>query len=429
MKGERNRIGAISLGIAAVGFLAVSFQPWLALDRVLLLPALSLKRLLSAFFDAALVGSLADWFAVSALFRDPLGLRLPHTNILAKNKDAIAEAVPRFITTFISDDKIGEELHKLDFAAKVREALRAGGFRTELHEFLRVRASTYLLGFGDPEADRREGLNSLVGQLSEFASERLDAASAFAGLLRWARREEFDERILESIADFARTEIGRNRYKLAATITPIIKRNAGWQGLFIGRGTIEGLLRGVEDELGQLRADRSHELRRFVISTVERYAAQLADEVADPSDERGRFAGMVREALRKEGFVRGLSEWIASLLRTLGQDLTSSESGFLGALDRIEDSLAERLGSDDEFRSRFNASLADLTQGILTRSKLVDSLTDYLIGLLKATDSAVFVDRVEEAVWNDLQYIRVNGAVVGGLVGLVLAFLGALLPQ
>ena len=429
VKKERNRIGTVSLSLAAVGFLFVTFQPWIPLDRVALFSGLTLKRLLAAFFDAALVGSLADWFAVSALFRDPLGIRLPHTNILAKKKDVIAEAVPRFITLFVSDERIGQELRRLDFAAKVEEGLAEGGLREELHEFLRSRASAVLVEYAAAGGPKLDALRSLVAQLAQFAADRLDSASAFAAFLRWARAESFDERVLEAVADFARTEIGRNRYRLAASITPIIKRNAGWQGLFIGRGTIEGLLRGVEDELGELRSNRSHDLRRFVISTIEHYASQLAGDEADPSDERGRFTAMVREAIREPGFLRGLSDWAANLLASLGEDLARPESGFIGGLARIEDSLTARLGGDVEFRSRFNTACADLAATLIARSRIIDSLTDYIIGLLKATEAAEFVGRVEDAVWNDLQYIRVNGAVVGGIVGLVLALIGAILPQ
>jgi len=87
---RRNRVGTISLLSALAGFLFVMFQPWLPLDRLVLYNALSLKSLLAAFFDASLVGALADWFAVTALFRNPLGVRLRHTDIIAKNKDTIA---------------------------------------------------------------------------------------------------------------------------------------------------------------------------------------------------------------------------------------------------------------------------------------------------------------------------------------------------
>ena len=114
---EKNRLGTVSLLVAAGGFILVNFVPWPLIGGLLLLPGLSLRSLLAAFFDASLVGALADWFAVTALFRYPLGLKLPHTNVIARNKNSVAEAVPRFLTGFVSGESISRELSNLDFAA------------------------------------------------------------------------------------------------------------------------------------------------------------------------------------------------------------------------------------------------------------------------------------------------------------------------
>jgi uncharacterized membrane-anchored protein YjiN (DUF445 family) len=435
MKKGRNNLGTTSLGAAFAGFLFLSFQPWIPLDGLLLFPGLSLGRLLRAFFEASLVGALADWFAVTALFRDPLGLKLPHTNILAKNKDAIAEAVPRFLSSFVSDDKIEGELLKVDFASKAEELLAPGETREELHGFLRGRVSALLSSFADgasaPDAppSRMEGLRSFVRELLSFASERIDPGAAFAGLIRWAEREGFDERVFEGLADLLRSEIGKNRARLAAAITPIIKRNAGWQGLFVGQGTVERLLVGLQEELADIRRDKRHALRRFFLGAVERYAAILAGEAADPEGERERFAAGIRDALADESFRSGFADFIADMLRRIGSDLSSPESRFLEGLERIEDALETRLARDGELRARFNRGAAGLVSGLIARSRIVEGLTDYLSGLLKKTDDREFVRRVEGAVWNDLQYIRVNGAIVGGLVGVVLALLAAVLGR
>ena len=83
---KRNRLGSIFLFAAIAGLLAVEFQPWIPLASVALHGGLSLKGLLEAFFEASLAGAFADCFAVSALFKDPLGIPLPHTNILAKTR-------------------------------------------------------------------------------------------------------------------------------------------------------------------------------------------------------------------------------------------------------------------------------------------------------------------------------------------------------
>src|SRR5208283_3262969 len=158
----RNRIGIISLGAAFAGFLLVTFQPWLALDSVWLFRGLSLRGLLSAFFDASLVGALADWFAVTALFRSPLGIRLPHTDILARNKDAIAEAVPRFLTSFVSEERIAAELGVVDFAGKVVNLIQEGAGRDEINELLRGRLSALIAGSGGADGSRGQGIRVFV---------------------------------------------------------------------------------------------------------------------------------------------------------------------------------------------------------------------------------------------------------------------------
>jgi uncharacterized membrane-anchored protein YjiN (DUF445 family) len=238
MTRSRNRIGSYFLLGALAGFLVVTFQPWLPLNRILLFNDLSLKTLLSAFFDASLVGALADWFAIAALFRNPMGLRLPHSNIIAKNKDAIAEAVPRFLTSFVSEDRITAELGAVDFGGKVERLIQAGAGREEVNEFLRARLSTLIAGSGGVDGGRRNGIRVLVREALQVVGERVDTAKALASLLGWARREGFDNRIIEAVTEFLRVQIGMNTARLAAAITPILKRNAGWQGIFVGQGTV-----------------------------------------------------------------------------------------------------------------------------------------------------------------------------------------------
>ncbi len=425
---SRNRIGTWFLLGALAGFLLVSFQPWIPLSSVILLPGLSLKRLLSAFFDAALVGALADWFAVTALFRDPLGLHLSHTDILAKNKDSIAEAVPRFLASFVSADRISGELARVDFSAKFEGALASEAFRAELDRLFRGRVSTWLAAYAIGMGAKIENLRALVRDLLAFIAESVDPAPAVSGLLAWAGREAFDERVFEGLADLIRSEMGKNRVKLAAAITPIVKRNAGWKGLFIGRGTMEELIRGIEEELGAISSDRRHELRVFVMSSISRYAESLAKGEGEAALHRERLRQGMKDALRDEGFARGLADFVADLLGRLGLDIGNPSSRFIEGLGRLEDGIVSQLHNDADIRLRFNATVAGILTNIIVKGQFVPNLSGYLAGLLKATDPRDFVKRIEDSVWNDLQYIRVNGAVVGGIVGLLLAVFSVIVP-
>jgi uncharacterized membrane-anchored protein YjiN (DUF445 family) len=420
---RRNRLGSASLLAAIAGFLIVELQPWVPLASVSLFGGLTLKGLLKAFFEASLAGAFADWFAVSALFKDPLGIRLPHTNILAKNKDAIAAAIPRFLTGFVSPGAITEQLGKIDYASKAAEALEAGGAREQLHAFLRLRAAGLLSAYGGGDEVRSQALRRFVDQALAFVSDSVDAPAEVSALLGWAMKERFDERAMEGVAEYARAEIGRNRSRLVAILTPIVKRSAGWQGLFIGPGTVERFLAGLQDELAELRADKSNDFRRFILSSIGAWAAKLSS----PGPERDALAKTVRDALASEAFREGFALFAGQLLSRLGDDLSGEEGRFIPTLERVEDALAARLSGDAELRSGFNSVTASLLGGILERGRVVEGVTEYLAGLLRATDERFFVSRIEEAVWNDLQFIRLNGAVVGGFVGLAITTVKAAL--
>jgi uncharacterized membrane-anchored protein YjiN (DUF445 family) len=435
-----NRLGSVSLAAAILGFLVVELQPWIPLAAIQLFGGLTLKGLFEAFFEASMAGAVADWFAVTALFKDPLGMRLPHTNILAKNKDTIADAVPRFLTGFVNSKEIASELGKIDYASKASEILAAGGPREELHSFLRSRSAEFLTAYGlegqAASAERFAALRRFAGELLGFIADRVDAPAEASALLAWARKERFDEKALEAVAEYARAEIGRNRVRLVAILTPMVKRNSGWQGLFIGSSTVERFLSGMQDELAEIKADKTNDFRRFVLSSISSYASELAagkagsggrggDRSGGPARER--LAAAFREALTDEAFRDGFARFLAQLLSRLGEDLSGAEGRFIPSLELVEDALASKLQADEALRSGLNAMVSSLIAAVIERGRVVEGVTEYLAGLLRATDERVFVKRIEESVWNDLQYIRLNGAVVGGFVGIAITTIKAAL--
>jgi uncharacterized membrane-anchored protein YjiN (DUF445 family) len=331
----------------------------------------------------------------------------------------------------VSEERIAAELGAVDFAGKVEAVIQGGAARDELNEFLRSRLSALIAGSaaGPAGGNRDQGVRALVREALLLIGEKMDTAAAFASLLGWVRREGYDNRILEGVTEFLRVQIGMNIARLAGAITPIVKRNAGWQGIFVGQGTIERLLQGVQSELAQVRANPRHELRRFLVETLDGYSARLSGQASDPGGDRDRFRQSVRDFLQSEPFQAGCADFLEDLLRRLGSDLGRSPSGFVATLTRAEQALEVQFRSNPDFRKGFNRGVASLLTGAITKSRLIEGLTGYLATILKSTDEKEFVRRIEEAVWNDLQYIRVNGAVVGALVGLVLAMVSAFLPR
>jgi uncharacterized membrane-anchored protein YjiN (DUF445 family) len=423
---KRNRLGSASLAAAIAGFLAVELQPWLPLADLALAGSLTLKGLLEAFFEASMVGAIADWFAVTALFKSPLGLKLPHTNILAKNKASIADAVPRFLKGFVDEEAAASALRAVDFASKAAEALSGEG-RAELRDFLKRRIAEALVAYGGGEAEKSAALRRFTDDLLGFVAETVDLPSELSALLAWARKGRYDERLLEAFAEFAQGEIGRSRQKLVAILTPLVKRNAGWRGIFVGQGTVESFLDGIRDELSEMKADKSNEGRRFLISSIAGFAARLAPTRGEASPEGRKMAETFRAAIADESFRAGFASFAAQLLSRLGADLAGPEGRVLASLERVEAALVARLERDEELRSRLNSALASVIMAVIRRGRVIEGAVEYLAGVLRATDDAAFVGRIEDAVRDDLQYIRVNGAVVGGLVGVAIALGRALL--
>ncbi len=422
---SRKKIGGISLALAVSGFIIVQFQPWIDLEALIVFGGLTIKGLLAAFFEASTVGALADWFAVTALFKNPLGIRLPHTDILAKNKNAIADAVPRFLSGFVSREAIGTELGRVDFAAKIAQFLEGAICNGEIGGAVRRRVSDLIKSYGGTEDRRQETLRSFAAGVLGFLAQKIDAPKTVAALLRWARSERYDETILDTIAESLRDGIGRNRVKLIRILTPILKENAGWQGLFMGAGTVERVLTGVQNALTEIKNDKTNEARRFILQAVSEAAARLAGEAPDPAGDRAKLEAAFATALADEGLRKALGRLAGRLLSSLGEDLLSPDSVAADAMERIERALISRIRDDQALHADLNALVASILCRVIEQGRIVEGLTDYLAGLLRSTDERMFVRRVEDAVWNDLQYIRVNGAVVGGLVGLIIALLKA----
>ena len=414
----RNQLGNIFLIAAALGFCLINFIPALGLDRILLFSGYSLRRLLSAFFDASLVGALADWFAVTALFRNPLGIPLPHTDVLAKNKDSMAQALPRFLAGFIRPEAIRAELEQIDFSGTLEKTLSTPEIRVQIQEFVR----DHLIA--DPQAIEKANPSELVRLLMELTADTFDAPAACATLITWARKERFDDRLIEGAAGLLMGEMARNHKPLVDYLTPRIKKASGWQGVFIGSGTVDRALKGIHAELVAIKREKDHELRNFLRSALDSWAKLLGS----PGEMRDQATALVQDSLRNPLFQERVTAFFGELVQNVSHNLTEPDSQLPLVLGRIEDAIVRRLGEDPVFRSRLNAGMVELLSSLVVKSRLIENAVEYLVIQLKKTDTREFVSRVEGSVWNDLQYIRVNGAVVGGLAGIVLSLLSLIIP-
>jgi uncharacterized membrane-anchored protein YjiN (DUF445 family) len=379
-------------------------------------------RILAAGFEAATVGGLADWFAVTALFRHPLGLPIPHTAIIVERRAKIVESIVQVVENdWLSPGVIGARLAKVAPSTLVVDWLSTPGHVARLGAPLRdlLRGLARML---TAEETARFVESALERQLREVP---IDASAG-----RWlAAAIESDsagttfEAFANSLANLASRPttradlhwwLDRSAETLRAggkRFMPFVLRRKSVQ-----RKLVETACDYAAAELRAAAQDKAHPLRRASLDALGRWAARLAagDPAAHEQAERVRRA--LLESLETKPLVR---ETLLRIRRELESELVHPASDLAVLIDRtLHEGIVEWLTAPER-RDSFDRWVRDMADDLLRRHHHQIGLT--VRENLEALDPGRLVEMIESRVGNDLQFIRLNGAIVGGLVGVMLA--------
>ena len=416
---RRNHVGTVSLLLAVAGAAAsrVGLITGPFVDAVWL-------RIVGAGFEAAVIGALADWFAVTALFRHPLGLPIPHTNILQKRRTEIIEGIVKIVEEdWLSPDVIAARLARLAPSALVADWLRDPGhverLAAPLRDLLRGLARTLgeeeVAGFIDRALQRQLRDLAVDATTGGWLARAVTAEStgvAFgtvaSSLANLAERPRTADQLHWWLDRSARAlRAGGRRF------VPFVLRRK-----IVQQKIVEAACDYAAAELRTAATDPSHPLRRIVLDALQRFAERLA--AGDPAalEQAERFRTALVESLEAGPLVRDV---LGRLRAQLEQDLDDPHGALAELVHRkVRDGILERL-EDPDRRARFDDWVRRTADDLLRRyhHKIGETVRENLANL----DPSVFVGQIEDRVSGDLQFIRLNGAVVGGLVGMVLAVL------
>jgi uncharacterized membrane-anchored protein YjiN (DUF445 family) len=369
---------------------------------------------LRAFSEAAMVGGLADWFAVTALFRHPLGLPIPHTAIIPANKDRIADNMAGFLRThFLTPQVVSRRLRGMNLAAVVGAFLcdprrgdggRGGGPRLQ-------QGVAGLLGDMLQSLDA-EQLGSMVKSAARGQLEKLDIATLLGQLLTAAIADRRHLPLIESILRWAGLTLEENEDLLRQ----MIHERAG--GLMRWTGLDERLAGAILDGLYRLLAEclvnPQHPLR---VKLEARLEALAHDLLQDPA-LRAKVSQARSELLANPAmaaWLDGLGQRARAALLRAARDPDHALTGPFGIGLA---SFGRTLQNDPGLQRLVNRFARRTLAGIAGRhgSAIVTLVSD----TVKRWDVHTVTDRIESAVGRDLQFIRLNGTLVGGVVGLAL---------
>ena len=369
-----------------------------------------------AFSEAAMVGALADWFAVTALFRHPLGLPIPHTAIVPKNKDRIGDQLAQFLRdNFLVPRVVARRMRRLDVAGAGARWLTdpaegAGGrFRAGASKLV-----AQVLEALDPAR--------LGGMLKAAVGKRLadtEVSPILGQLLVAAMAEGRHKPLLDQAIRWASGALAANDQM----IRQIVHDRAGsilrWTGL--DEAVADRLIGGLDKLLADMADDPTHPLRLRAEEGLDKFAWDLR---YDP-ETRARIEAFKDEVLGNPAMQRwldGLWEMARTALLGVARDPERAMAGKLGDVLR---QLGETLQTDQRLATMINRFVRRAAVG--TATDYGDAIVRLVSETVRSWDTRTITSRLENAVGRDLQYIRINGTVVGGLVGLVIHTVDVLL--
>ncbi|NRB05832.1 MAG: DUF445 family protein [Rhodobacteraceae bacterium] len=369
-----------------------------------------------AFTEAATIGGIADWYAVVALFKHPMGLRLPHTAIIPANQRRIGDNMGRFIErNFLADDPIEARLRDIDFASEMskwlsdpRKSASLAAFLTRfVPQLLDAIDEKGLVQFATQSVTKQlkaTDISPLVGDVIDaLATERThnrlmnEVITALHGFLE-------DEDTLEMIRQRVNHELP-TLLKFVPADTLIMRR----------------LVNALVEMTTEIKDDRSHPLRKELETFLVAYVKRLKTSKT--------FAGRV-EALKLSILNRPEMEdmagkvW-ASLSAYVRQDVAQDDSALAQRLAELFVDVGERLRHEPDLRRDINDGMVSVLKGLVIENR--GEIAAFVSDQVKSWDFDQLALVIEANVGRDLQFIRFNGMLIGGCVGVLLFLAESLL--
>jgi len=404
--------GAQGMKVAATGLLVVMAGVFVAAR--MLEPQYPWLGYVKAFSEAAMVGGLADWFAVTALFRHPLGIPIPHTAIIPRNKDRIGEALARFLQeNFLIPGVVARRMQKLDVAGT------AGRFlQTPAGQGTRIRAGASRLIADMFESLDDERLGGIVKGAIASRLRKTEISPLLGHALASAINDDRHVPMLEAAIRWTARALDANE----PLIRDMVHKKANWVLKLAGLDAklADAIINGLRKLTAEMSTDPGHPVR----IKVEEALAQLANDLQTRPETRERVE-VIKEQLLDN---KSVSLWLDALWQK-GREAViraarNPDAVLAGKLGEIMKSMGATLENDPRIRVAINRFARRASVGMA--ASYGSSIVKLVSETIRGWDARTVTARLEAAVGRDLQYIRINGTLVGGLVGLVLHMLDKL---
>jgi uncharacterized membrane-anchored protein YjiN (DUF445 family) len=360
-----------------------------------------------AFAEAGLVGGIADWFAVTALFRRPLGLPIPHTAIIPRNKDRIGDTLASFLRdNFLTPAVVARRMRDVDVAGAVGRFLA----RPPGEGRLREGASRLLADI--LEALDEEQLGGMVRSALAARMRAIDIAPLLGQTLEAAMTEDRHVPMVDGIVTWAGRTLDANE----DIIRDMVHQRAGW--IMRLAGLDERLADAIVEGLRKLSIDMAVDPHHPLRAKAEEGLARLAHNLREDPETRAKVEGWKNEMIEN----KAVTDWLGGIWEKSRAGLLKSardpDAVLAGKFGEALRQLGSTLQQEPRLARAINQFARRAAGGIA--STYGGGIVKLVSETVRAWDAGTVTARLENAVGRDLQYIRINGTIVGGLVGLAI---------
>ena len=361
---------------------------------------------LHAFSEAGMVGALADWFAVVALFRHPLGIPIPHTAIIPNRKNDIGESMSRFVADhFLEPDVVRAKLQNTNLAVFVVTWLKSEKGRRSVED-LSAAVLRWALGALHEERVRR-----FLSRLSSKQLANVSLAPLLGSTLEWLVRGQRHQQILTQVLRYTIVLVHDNRDAIRARVQ---QESPWWLPGFVDDRILKKMLERIEHQLFEMALDQDHPLR----DQFNQWVQKLAHDLKHSPEHRRMGEDFKQQLLDNDELQDYLYGLWRELARNIETDIENPESAIKQQVGQWLGGVAEELDGDPDMQAWVNAWLVDTITLVVARNST--QIASLISDTVRSWDGADMSRRVELAIGRDLQFIRINGTLVGGLVGLLI---------
>ena len=370
--------------------------------------------ILRATAEAAMVGGLADWFAVTALFRHPLGIPIPHTAIVPSRKDRVGRTLGNFVQkNFLTREVIAGRLRSLRVSERLAQWLANP---ENVRQIARHTASSLASA---AQLVRDEDVEAFIDRSVEERVRALRAAPLLGRLLSVITAENRHQELLDEAIRLAANAVDDSRALIRSRVE---EETPWWLPSAIDDKIYRKIVSAIERTLVEVRDDPVHPLRERFDIAIHDFIQKL-----DSSPTVATRVEALKEELLLSETARRFSSGLWGQAKTALVRYAESPDGLApGTIERAINAFGEAALADPELLAKVDNFVTDVAMFLVDRYQ--SEVAELIAHTVSSWDPEVTTRRVELAIGRDLQFIRINGTIVGGLAGMVIYLVSKLFP-